>query len=947
MTEPTETRDYKATLQLPETAFPMKGDLANREPAALKLWAENDWYFAIQRATSGRKKFVLHDGPPYANGDIHIGHAVNKVLKDIVVKSKLLSGFSAPYVPGWDCHGLPIEVAVEKKVGKVGAKIDAATFRAECRKFAAAQIDKQREDFKRLGVLGDWSNPYHTMDFQYEANQVRALAKIFANGHVVQGKKPVNWCFDCKSALAEAEVEYAEKTDPAVDVMFAVADANKLAAAFALTTNITDAYAVIWTTTPWTLPSNQAISVNPDLAYALVKTARGHLILAQALVDRCLKRYKLDGEIVAITSGDRLERCDLRHPFYDRASLMITGSHVTADDGTGLVHTSPAYGLDDFYAMKRYTDEVLNPVGVNGRYEAELPIFGGMSTAEANLKIVEHLRESGSLLADFQYLHSVAHCWRHKTPTIFRAAPQWFISMDKAGLRETALNEIRKVRWIPGWGEERIVGMIANRPDWCISRQRTWGVPIAIFVHKETLLPHPRTAELMEQVALKMEHSGIDAWFDLDASELLGSEADAYQKTPDILDVWFDSGVSHSCVVDARPELGPAPADLYLEGSDQHRGWFQSSLCASVAMHGRAPYRQVLTHGFTVDQFGKKMSKSAGNVVAPQEVIKLMGADVLRLWVAATDYSAEMNVSDEILKRVGESYRRIRNTCRYLLANLDGFSPEMALPNDQLLAIDQWVLDQAHQLQTQIETAYENYQFHQVYQQVHEFCSVKLGSLYLDVLKDRMYTLKVDSTARRSGQTAMFHVIHALVRWIAPILSFTAEEIWRHIPGTPAQTGGQGSVFVQTWYRDIPALPANAALSANDFALLGELRELGTKAMEPLRAAKQIGSGLDAALTVYVGNHALATLNNIGDELRFYLLVSDVHLAPLQTMPMGMVAIETAVGQVAIAARVSTDAKCARCWHHRPDVGAHSAHPALCGRCIENVDGAGEVRGYF
>ena len=944
---PAHSTDYKATLHLPETAFPMKGDLANREPSALKIWAENDWYFAIQRATAGRPRFVLHDGPPYANGDIHLGHAVNKVLKDIVVKSKLLSGFNAPYVPGWDCHGLPIEVAVEKKVGKVGAKIDAATFRAECRKFAAAQIDKQREDFKRLGVLGDWSNPYRTMDFHYEANQVRALAKIFANGHVVQGKKPVNWCFDCKSALAEAEVEYAEKIDPAVDVMFPVADAAKLATAFGLSTPVSDAYAVIWTTTPWTLPSNQAISVHPELLYALVKTARGHLILADALVARCLKRYKLEGDIVATCLGAALERCDLRHPFYQRASLMITGTHVTAEDGTGLVHTSPAYGLDDFYALKRYTEEVLNPVQANGRYEAELPIFGGMSTAEANPKIVEHLRELGVLLADFQYPHSVAHCWRHKTATIFRAAPQWFISMDKAGLRDTALAEIKNVRWIPGWGEERIVGMIANRPDWCISRQRTWGVPIAIFVHKETLLPHPRTVELMEQVAKKMEASGIDAWYQLDAAELLGAQAHDYQKTPDILDVWFDSGVSHYCVVDARPELAPAPADIYLEGSDQHRGWFQSSLCASVAMHGRAPYRQVLTHGFTVDQNGKKMSKSAGDAMAPQVVIKAMGADVLRLWVAATDYSAEMTVSDEILKRVSESYRRIRNTCRYLLANLDGFTPEMALPHGQLLAIDQWVLDQAHQLQTQVEAAYENYQFHQVYQQVHEFCSVKLGSLYLDVLKDRMYTLRVDSIARRSGQTAMFHVIHALVRWIAPILSFTAEEIWRHIPGAPEQTGGLGSVFVTTWYRDIQALPADAALNAQDFALLGELRELTTKALEPLRAAKLIGSGLDARLSIYVGDQALATLNKLSDELRFYLLVSDVQLAPPELAPEGTTLFNTSAGETAVLAHVSHDPKCARCWHHRPDVGTHMAHLLLCGRCIENVDGAGELRGYF
>lgn len=931
-------RDYKTTIQLPDTAFPMKGDLANREPLALKAWEQNDWYFAIQRATAGRPKFVLHDGPPYANGDIHLGHAVNKILKDMVVKSKLMAGFAAPYVPGWDCHGLPIEVAVEKKVGKVGVKIDAASFRAECRKFAASQIDKQREDFKRLGVLGDWASPYRTMDFAYEANQVRALAKIYANGHIVRGEKPVNWCFDCQSALAEAEVEYGEKTDPAIDVKFAVEDLTKLVTIFGLATAPEQAFAVIWTTTPWTLPSNQAVAVHPEITYALVQTVQGHLILAQDLVERCLKRYGLAGEVVGTALGKALERCDLRHPFYDRASLLINGTHVTAEDGTGLVHTSPAYGLDDFYALKPYTSEVLNPVQTFGKFATDLPLFGGLSIKEANPKIVAHLREQGSLLSDVAYAHSVAHCWRHKTPTIFRAAPQWFISMDRAGLRETALAEIKKVRWIPSWGEERIVGMIANRPDWCISRQRTWGVPIAIFVHQQTLEPHPNTAALMEQVAQRMEQSGIDAWYSLDARELLGDDADSYKKTTDILDVWFDSGVSHSCVVDARPELAPAPADMYLEGSDQHRGWFQSSLCASIAMHARAPYRQVLTHGFTVGKDGKKMSKSDGDAMAPQVVIKSMGADVLRLWVAATDYSAEMTVSDEIFKRVSESYRRIRNTCRYLLANIDDFDPAHAPAHDQLLAIDQWIVEQCAQLQEQIRGAYENYQFHIVYQQVLEFCSIKLGSLYLDVLKDRMYTLQRDSRARRSGQAAMYHVIQAIARWIAPILSFTAEEIWQFIPRANTETERQ-SIFCEQWY----TLPTTQQKDTS-FALLGELRELAMRALEPLRASKQIGSGLDASLTLQADAGVRHALERVEPELRFYFLVSDVQIADLSE---GAASQATSAGHVAIHANVCTASKCVRCWHRREDVGSSTQHPELCARCVENVDGNGETRRYF
>ncbi len=939
MTEASK-HDYKATIHLPETPFPMKADLPTREPKMLAEWEARGWYAELQAMTAQRPKFVLHDGPPYANSDIHVGHAVNKILKDMVVKSKLLSGFASPYVPGWDCHGLPIEVAVEKKVGKVGAKVDAKTFRAECRKYAAEQLDRQRTDFKRLGVIGDWSNPYRTMDFRYEADQVRALAKIYANGHVTQGEKPVQWCFDCQSALAEAEVEYADKMDPAIDVAFAVLEVSKLTQIFALSAPISAAHVVIWTTTPWTLPSNQAVAVHPELSYALVRTHDGrHLILAEALVERCLQRYKQSGEIIATCKGAVLERCDLRHPFYERDSLLIVGTHVTAEDGTGLVHTSPAYGVEDFNALRPYTREVINPVMSYGKYDASLALFGGMSLKEANPKIVELLAEKGALLAHAEYDHSVAHCWRHKSPTIYRAAPQWFISMDNHGLRDTALAEIKHVRWIPGWGEERIVGMIANRPDWCISRQRTWGVPIAIFVDKETNQPHPRTAELMEAVAKRMDTAGVDAWFDLDAAELLGAEAERYRKITDILDVWFDSGVSHACVADARPELGGTPVDLYLEGSDQHRGWFQSSLCASVAMHSRAPYRQVLTHGFVVDQHGRKMSKSDGNVIEPNKVMNSVGADVLRLWVTATDYSAEMRLSDEILKRVAESYRRVRNTSRYLLANLDGFEPAQALPHANLLSLDQWIIDQALQVQNQIKAAYDNYQFHLVYQQMHEFCSIKLGSLYLDVLKDRMYTLRADSHARLSGQTAMYHVLHALVRWMAPALSFTAEEIWALLPGTNTQ-----SVFHAIWYEGLAPMAADAKLSATDIAELTELRDVVLKQLEGLRNQKVVGSSLDASVTLHADANALARLQALGDELRFFLIVSQLSVVPLAP---GTDAQRLAMGQVAIDIAACADTKCVRCWHKRNDVGTVSAHPQLCARCADNVEGKGETRVHF
>lgn len=945
-----EKRDYKATIRLPKTDFAMKADLPRREPDALARWEATDLYGQLRAHTAGRPRFVLHDGPPYANGEIHIGHAVNKILKDIVVKSRLLAGFEAPYVPGWDCHGLPIELQVEKQIGKVGVKVDAATFRQACRDYAGKQIDAQRRDFKRLGVLGAWEQPYRTMDFRYEADMLRALSRIIENGHLRRGSKPVHWCFDCGSALAEAEIEYMDKTSPAVDVAFLAADPADAARRLGLAVEAGVRYAVpIWTTTPWTLPANLAVALNAELEYSVVAAvdpagAPLRLIVAEGLRESVLARYgQPEAHTLATVTGAALEHLQLRHPFYDRASPVILGDHVTLDAGTGAVHTAPGHGQEDFEVGQRYGLEVLNPVAGNGCFVPGTGFVEGMHIWKANDTVIELLRERHLLLAHAPFLHSYPHCWRHKTPVAFRATPQWFISMDAANLRTDAMAAIDTVRWVPNWGEARIRGMIENRPDWCISRQRTWGVPIALFIDKHTGEPHADSAALMRQVADRVEQGGADVWYSLDPAELLGDQAAQYDKVPDILDVWFDSGVTHACVLERDDALG-VPADLYLEGSDQHRGWFQSALLTGVAMRQAAPYKQVLTHGFAVDAQGRKMSKSLGNVVAPQQVMNALGADILRLWVSATDYRNEMSVSDEILKRVADSYRRIRNTCRYLLANLDGFDPSRdLLPSDQLLPLDRWVLDRAHGLQRRVERAYDDYQFHQIYQDLHQFCSVDLGAFYLDVLKDRMYTLRADSIARRSGQSAMYHVLEALVRQMAPILSFTAEEIWSHMPGerTP-------SVLFQTWYEGLLPLPTDAPLGASQVEDLRKLREAVAAVLEPMRqVSKVIGSSLDAAVTLYVPEDFVGRLAAFGDELRFPFIVSALQLAPLRDDSPGQRFDVDGVGTVAVAAVRSDDPKCVRCWHRRPDIGQHAEHPELCGRCVENVDGEGERRAWF
>jgi isoleucyl-tRNA synthetase len=942
------SQDYKHTIHLPATEFPMRGDLAKREPAMLAAWAAEDRYRALMAHTAGRPRFLLHDGPPYANGAIHIGHAVNKILKDVVVKSRLLAGFQAPYVPGWDCHGLPIEIAVEKQVGKVGEQVDARAFRDACRAYAGEQIATQSRDFQRLGVLGDWENPYRTMDFRYEADMIRALATIMDRGHVVRGAKPVHWCFDCGSALAEAEIEYAERVSPAVDVAYDALDPDAVAAVFGVARGDAVVAVPIWTTTPWTLPASMAVTLAPALDYALIEGPPRHgqrqlLVLAAALAAVAPERYGLESaRVLGTTRGAALEHQRLQHPFYARQVPVILGDHVSAEEGTGAVHTAPGHGQEDFAVGQQYGLETLSPVMGNGVFEPALPLFGGQHIWKANEAIIEVLRQRGVLLAQRRHPHSYPHCWRHKTPVAFRATAQWFISMDKASLRADALAAIRDVRWVPAWGQARIEAMIENRPDWCISRQRTWGVPIALFVDKTTGEPHPRSVELMRQVALRVEQGGVDAWYDLEPAELLGEEAARYDKVTDILDVWFDSGVTHACVLAAREGLGK-PADLYLEGSDQHRGWFQSSLLTGIAMDRAAPYRQVLTHGFVVDGEGRKMSKSLGNVIAPQQVMDTLGADILRLWVASADYRGEINLSDEILKRAADVYRRIRNTCRFLLGNLAGFDPErhMVALEDSVL-LDRWAVHRAHETQVAVTAAYERYDFPEIVQRLQNFCSVDMGSLYLDITKDRLYTMPADSLGRRSAQSAMYRILEALARWMAPVLSFTADEVWQHMPARR-----HPSPLYETWYQELAPLPADAALAPEDFDLLLELREAVAAVLEPMRKAGEIGAALEAEVEVHAPPALFRRLAAVGDELRFFFITSELRLLEASAAPAGAVASRVGESEAWLLARASRHSKCVRCWHQREDVGAHAAHPELCGRCVGNVEGPGETRRFF
>jgi isoleucyl-tRNA synthetase len=936
------TDNYKDTLNLPKTSFPMKASLSQREPKQLKAWLDDALYQKIRQQVKGRPRFVLHDGPPYANGDIHIGHAVNKILKDMIVKSKTLSGFDASFVPGWDCHGLPIELNVEKKVGKAGHKVDEATFRKKCRDYADKQVDKQRQDFKRLGILADWDDPYLTKSFAYEANIVRALGHILERGHLDKGDKPVHWCIDCGSALAEAEVEYQDKTSPAIDVRFRSEEVKSFLERCNadLVDENSPVSVVIWTTTPWTLPANQAVALHADLEYSLIATPSegGHeyLLLASDLLETCSTRYGIDSyEVVGQCVGKQLEGSSLRHPFYNRCVPIILADHVTLEAGTGCVHIAPGHGQEDYIAGLRYGLDIDNPVGSNGCFLDSTELFAGERVFKANPHVIEILDSHNNLLCHSPLEHSYPHCWRHHTPLIFRATPQWFIRMDSENLRDKALAEVDQVEWLPDWGKARILGMMKNRPDWCISRQRVWGVPIALFVHKESGELHPESGRLIGEVAQRIEHSGIEAWFSLEASELLGDEAEQYEKITDTLDVWFDSGVSHFCL-QSRLAGEKNPVDLYLEGSDQHRGWFQSSLLSAVAIHDRAPYKTVLTHGFTVDADGMKMSKSRGNVVAPQKIVNSLGADVLRLWVSSVDYRHEMSVSDEILKRMSDAYRRIRNTARFLLSNLHGFDVSThGVAVEDMLALDVWALSRTKQLQQEIMAAYENYQFHQVFKLLHQFCVVDMGGFYLDVIKDRLYTTQTDSLIRRSAQTAMWAITEALVRWLAPVLSFTAEEIWKNLPDRE-----QASVFLSQWYTGLHSLDST---DMDTWDQIIRVRTLVSGELERLRANGDIGSSLGAEVDLYCEPELLALLTPFAAELRFILITSYARLHPDKERHEDATAVEMEGLFVRVSA--SNYDKCPRCWHYRDDVGQHSDHVNLCGRCVDNVTGEhGETR---
>ena len=934
--------DYRSTLNLPDTPFPMRGDLPKREPGWVKEWEDQGTYKKLRDARCGKPKFILHDGPPYANGQLHIGHAVNKILKDMITKARQLEGFDALYVPGWDCHGLPIENAIEKLHGR---NLPRDEMQAKSRAFATEQIAQQMQDFKRLGVLGEWDNPYKTMNYANEAGELRALKRVMERGYVYRGLKPVYWCFDCGSSLAEFEIEYQDKKSQTLDVAFKAHNPAQLAAAFGLPALTKDAFAVIWTTTAWTIPANQALNLNPELPYALVDTERGLLIVAETLVESCLQRWNLQGQVLAVAQGENLAGIEFEHPLHDvdagykRLSPVYLAEYATATDGTGLVHSSPAYGVEDFnscvaHGMKY--DDILNPVLGNGRYDESLALFGGLNIWKACPIIIEALQAAGRLLGTTTITHSYPHCWRHKTPVIYRAAAQWFVRMDEGEgvfttdkapgtLRQTALAAIEQTHFYPENGKSRLRDMIAGRPDWCISRQRSWGVPLPFFLHKDSGELHPRTMEIVDQAASIVEQGGIEAWSRMTAEEVLGAEdAVHYTKSTDILEVWFDSGSTFWHVMrgthgSMHHDEGPE-ADLYLEGHDQHRGWFHSSLLLASAIYGRAPYRGLLTHGFTVDGQGKKMSKSVGNTVSPQEVSGKLGAEIIRLWCAATDYSGDLAIDDKILARVVDSYRRIRNTLRFLLANVSDFDPAAdAVPFEQMLEIDRYALVRAAQFQEDILAHYKVYEFHPVVAKLQLYCSEDLGGFYLDVLKDRLYTTAPKSLARRSAQTALHQITHAMLRWMAPFLSFTAEEAWKIF-------GDSDSIFMETF----------SALGQSDDGLLAkwrrirEIRDAVNKDIEALRAAGQVGASLQACVTLTVAPEDHALLASLGDDLKFVFITSTIELI--------------AGSALQVSAKASSDAKCERCWHYSADVGHDAAHPTLCGRCTSNLFGSGEDR---
>ncbi len=944
--------DYKNTLNLPYTKFPMKANLNTRELEIYAYWQSIQLYDQLRTRAIGKPKFILHDGPPYANGRIHIGHAVNKILKDIIVKSKTMSGFDAPFIPGWDCHGLPIELNIEKKQGTVGTQLDAPAFRHACREHARTQIVQQRAAFQRLGVLGDWEHPYLTMDFNYEANTIRVLAKLLRAGYIQRGFKPVHWCIACASALAEAEVDYLDKQSTALDVRFPVVDPDEFWQRVNLPKQTLPVAIPIWTTTAWTLPANQAVALHPEIEYAVLQIENQYLILACALLESCLLRYgTTEYKILTKIPGYILEGLLLKHPFYERSVPIVLGKHVTCETGTGAVHTAPAHGQEDYLLGLQYKLRALNIVGIDGCYLPNTDLFASMSVLAIEPQIVSVLQQRGNLLSEAKIQHSYPHCWRHKTPLIFLATQQWFIRMHQPNLASATLAAINQVRWIPQWGHSRMSEMIQNRPDWCISRQRSWGVPIPLFVHIHSGQWHPKSFVFLENIAQRIEQDGIEAWYALKSEDLLGPDNKEYERLNDVLDVWFESGITHETVLQLRLGLN-YPADLYLEGSDQYRGWFQSSLLTSVALHQQAPYRTVLTHGFVVDEQGKKMSKSLGNVVDPEKVITKFGSDILRLWVAATDYRGEIAVSEQILQRMTEAYRRIRNTVRFLLANLHDFDPatdQVAI--EHLLSLDHWILERAHLIQRDSIKAYEQYQFHVIYQKIHHFCIHDLGSFYLDIIKDRQYTLQKFSRARRSAQTALYHILEAMVRWLAPILSFTAEEIWQHLPGQR-----EPSVFLAPWHtipinfsqdplRDHYQQPSSCQ---HYWDTLIRVRDEVNKELEVLRHTGAIGSALEAEVTLYITENSDLgrIMQAIQTELHFLLLTSSARII-YTTLPAHLPSVIDNSLAIEAAAVAVDKIKCKRCWHRRVDVGQHSNHPNICLRCISNLpEGAGEKRYY-
>ena len=936
--------DYKLTLNLPATSFPMKANLSQREPAILKGWNEDRVYEKLRTKRKGRKKFILHDGPPYANGKIHIGHAVNKILKDIIIKSKSLGGFDAPYVPGWDCHGLPIEHEVEKKIGKAGHKIDHKIFRQKCREYAQKQVDGQMNDFIRLGVFAEWNNPYLTMDNEFEANIIRSLGKVIENGHLIKGYKPVYWSVVGASALAETEVEYQDKESFSIDVAFSVSDESTFTKAINNISGTGDIYVVIWITTPWTIPSNQAVCLNPDLDYVLIACKPsgapfGRYLVAEELVESLLARWQVkDFKVAGFTKGDQLELQSLKHPFYDREVPIILGDHVTTEAGTGCVHTAPDHGVEDFIVAEKYEINTLNYINDNGVFNDDVEFFAGEHVYKVDISVLDLLKAKGKLISSNKFTHSYAHCWRTKTPLIYRATPQWFISMTKNNLLEKAKKIVPDISWYPDWGRARIDGMLENSPDWCISRQRTWGVPITIFVNNSTGDIHPEMPSLIETIASGVEKNGIEFWHEIDKKILLGDQAKEYSKVSDTLDVWFDSGVTHAAVLDHREQL-EFPADLYLEGSDQHRGWFQSSLKTSMALKDSPPYKAVMTHGFVVDAMGHKMSKSLGNVLPPQQVINDKGADVLRLWVAATDYSSEMTVSDEILKRTGDSYRRIRNTARFFLSNLDDFDPSEDLVNfDDMLELDLWALNLTISLHKEILMAYDSYQLHHIYQKLHNFCVTDMGGFYLNIIKDRQYTCQKNSIARRSAQTAIYYILEYFVRWISPILSFTADEIWGFMPGDKEE-----SVFFTEWL-ELSNI-SDTKIKDQEWKIIIEIRNTVNKILED-KKAEGIQKSLEAEITIYAEKSLLDILGKLENELRFVFITSEANIKPISDLVDKDDIISTEMEGLKVKVTKTDYIKCQRCWHHVENIGSNKDHPNICNRCLQNVEGEGEMRLY-